>query len=422
MASAAVVPPPPPLSPPPAGRQVALVAVSQLAASGGNFVAALLAARRSDAVGFGSIGLLLAFYLTAVQLVRPFAGQVIQVNVGPRGFSANWAEARSLLRIAFWLAALGSMAFAPIAFGLFAGAGRHLLWVALAFVPFLVVHDTMRVWAIAVQRPHLAVVLDLGWLAVLCLGLGSLELFRVSSGAAVTVAWAGSGAVVAAIGWVGCCWGRPVARREARAAAVRFGRVYFLDAILGVASISGFVLLLPVVVSVEEIGRLRVLEMPFGVLAMASQGIALFLVPSTRRLLAEGWSKRAWSAVTATASGLAVASAAIAALVLAIPQNRWQAVFGANFRPQVALVVAIAVKFASFGLVLMGTIMAKSLGARRETLPLAAGGTAAAVTAALALSGFSLSLGYVALYLGLSLTSLVIVRRLWRRPFTAETV
>jgi hypothetical protein len=167
---------------------------------------------------------------------------------------------------------------------------------------------------------------------------------------------------------------------------------------------------------------LRALEIPFGLLATANQGAALFLQPTTRRLCTNGNERRAWKVVLWAAGTMVLAPVAIGIIILVVPAHDLQQVFGPSFRPNFNLVVAIILKYASFGPVMVMSIMARSLGARRETLPFAIGFTVLATILALVVATTSLAGAYLALYATLTLGSLEILRRLRGRAFSADTV
>jgi hypothetical protein len=404
-------------------REVALILVSQAFSSGGNFLAALVAARVSDPSEFGAVALTLAFYAVASQLVRPFAGSVMQIRVIHLG-KAEQRLARGLLVVALGASLLVTCAFLPIAWHLLAGPYRQTLLAVVLLVPLLVVYDSLRLWAISVRRPARALVMDSTWLALQILGFECLHLAGIRSGASVIAVWAIGGACVATAAWIGCsvaCSGH-AAFRVARTASWKLGRVYAFDAVLTAASNTGFILLLSSEIAVGAIGQLRALELPFGLLVTASQGASLFLQPTTRRLCVAGNVRRAWRVVLLGGVALVVASAAISAVVLIEPADTLRRIFGPSFRPHIGIVIAILIKYASFGPLLVMTTMTRSLGVRRVTLPFTIGFTIVATVLALGAASVSLTDAYIVLYVTLSLGSLEVVRRIRGTQYSAETV
>ena len=278
-----------------ARRQLGHVLASQALASGGNFLAALLAARVSDSAEFGRVSLFIAFYVISVQLVRPFTGNVLQVTAAEEGRETS---ARLLGTLA--ISSPGrSCSVSPSCRSpsrcstATTSPGSSPRWPRCHCSP-----STTR-FACGAWPPS-----NLG--APSCStasGSGcSWSPSRPSSfigdlsGAEVIFLWAVAGATVAA----GQCTAWVLAQRPgldlagAWADATRIGRVYLAEAVLAAASSSGFILLLALVVEVDDIGRLRLLEMPFGVAVAIGQGLALFLLPEARRVLVAGQIDRAW--------------------------------------------------------------------------------------------------------------------------------
>lgn len=398
--------------------------MSQALASGGNSLAVFAAARVSGPAELGSIALVVAFYAISVQLVRPLAGNVLQMSDLRSGSDRDRAFASGALLVAWVAACAGALAFLPVALALREEATSTAMAAVVGLVPFLVVHDTLRIWAISVQRASLAIVIDAAWLVLFGIVLLALTVRGTDTGSAIVVAWALSGAAVAVVAWavVGVSRRSGVAIAQAWAAARRNGSVYLADAVLAAVSLTGFVLLLPLVAPVRDIGHLRAIEVPFGAVAMLGQACTLYLLPATRRLLVAGRPSRAWLGVGLGAAALAGSSLGLGALLLVLPEGLLQDVFGPSFTPTLALVVTVTVKFASFGAVLVASTMARSLGARRETLPFAAAYTVVGAVVGLLLARLSLELGYAALYLVVGIGSLVLAGRLRRRPFTPGTV
>lgn len=406
-----------------AGGELATVLTSQAVSSGGNFLAALFAAHESGPGRYGPIALLFAFYAVAVQLTRPFAGNVIQIRVLTRA-APDQELARGALAVSFAVACAITALFIPVGFQVFDVVQRNQLLAAAALVPMLAVYDTARLWCISIQRPQRALAMDCAWLVVQVAGMLALHADGRHTGAAIVVVWAASGAVVSLTVWAGVMLVAParVAMRAAVSAARQIGRVYFIDAACSAVSNTGFVLLLSAVVPVAAIGRLQALEMPFGVLATAGQGLTLYLQPTTRRLVAAGHEERAWRALWLTLSAIVAGAVVLGVVLLTLSTHLLQQIFGPSFRPSTLLMAAIVAKYACFGPVAAQSTMTRSLGVRQRTLGFAVGLTFTCSAIGVVAGIWSLPLSYFLLYLGLAAGSLEIVRRVRHLRYSESTV
>jgi len=400
------------------------VLTSQALASGGNLLAVLAAARAGTAGEFGSVALLLAFYAVAASLVRPFCAHVLQITVLDARSERQRQQALGTLPLAFGLAAVLAIGFAPIGSRFFVAGTQGLLLIAVLLVPLLVVHDTLRVWAISVNRPNLAVALDGAWLVALVVGLAALRATHHWTPAAIGVVWATGGAAVAAVSWAATVVrGRRVGTiRSAAAEARRFGPLFAADSAMGAVVISGYPLVLTSVTSVEQIGRIRALEIPFGVLATIGQGFGLFLQPATRRLVRERRTDRAWQATVWGGSAMAAGALALGLACVVIPDDFLTDVFGPSFEVASPLLTAVVLKYAALGAVFVMATMVRSLGAERATLPHRLVLVLVALAVSLPLAGVDLAVGYGAMYAVLAVGCMVVIGRIRSHDFSPETV
>ncbi len=400
------------------------VLASPALACGGNLLAVLGAARVGTAGEFGSVALLMAFYAVAASLVRPFCAHVLQITVLDARSDRERGQALGTLPLAFGLASVLALGFVPIGSRFFVDGTRGLLVLAVLLVPMLVVHDTMRVWAISVNRPNLAVGLDAAWLAALVAGLVALRATGHWSSAAIAAVWAGGGAAVGVVSWAAIVGRlRHVGRiRSAASEARRYGPLFVADSAMGAVVINGYPLVLTSVISVDQIGRLRALEIPFGVLATIGQGFGLFLQPATRRLVRDDRADRAWQATVWGGSAIATGAVLVGLGCAVLPDRLLTEVFGPSFRVESSLLIAVVLKYAALGAVFVMATMVRSLGAERATLPHRVALVVLALVVSVPLAGVDLATGYGVLYALLAGGSLLVARRIRRHTFSPETV
>jgi O-antigen/teichoic acid export membrane protein len=173
-------------------RRLSTITIDQAISGASNILIAVLAARLLDTAHFGRFGLVLLLYGMVQSANRALIGGPLLVHP---------EEARQRTREVVDSGLVVGVVLAALVFtlGLAAsvwdpGLGRAVLVLA-AFTPFLVLQDLGRFLGFALQRPVLALRLDVAWLGLLFVGVGILVWQEVDSLPWFVVAWAASGAV-----------------------------------------------------------------------------------------------------------------------------------------------------------------------------------------------------------------------------------
>ena len=179
-----------------AGRRLSTITVDQVLAGAANILVALLAAHLLGTAGFGLFGLVFILFIVAQGASRALVGEAVLVHPeDARNRPGAPITARLLL---------GAVIGAVVAT---AGVGLRLAGVPLgtelillgAALPLLGLHDIGRYLAFAVQRPGLALVLDVAWLLLLLGGVAAIVALGARDLVWFIAVWLGSGCLAAGL-------------------------------------------------------------------------------------------------------------------------------------------------------------------------------------------------------------------------------
>jgi O-antigen/teichoic acid export membrane protein len=176
-------------------RRLSTITIDQAIAGGSNVLIAVLAARILDTALFGLFGLVLLLYGMVLAANRALVG-------GPLLVHPDEARERTREVIGSGIVVGFVLALVLLVLGLLAHLwdprlGQAVIVLAV-FMPWLILQDLGRFIGFALQRPALALRLDLAWLLLLLAGVAVLVVLEVESLSWFIATWAGSGAVAGA--------------------------------------------------------------------------------------------------------------------------------------------------------------------------------------------------------------------------------
>lgn len=238
-----------------------------------NLVITLAVARSGGAEALGRFAVAFAIYLVVLGGARSLISEPLLAQ--PRGDRDREAE-----RSAATLTLVYGMMAALVVCGLGLVLGRPEILVVAIALPVTLFQDVLRYQAFRRKQPHLAALLDGGWL------IGSLAawpvLIRVPSPAVALLCWAGAALVGTLAGWwflrPGLAAPRAALhwwRRDTRGLATPL----FLDSVLVAISTQAVVFVLAAGVGDDALGLLRAGQVYFQPLLLALVAFGMFLVP-----------------------------------------------------------------------------------------------------------------------------------------------
>ncbi len=311
-------------------RGAASVAISttvdQMLSSASNALMVFVLAQVSSAGQFGIIGLLITTVGVCMGFDRGALGTplLLTSNLTNREIVA---ESKYALTWSLYTGGVGGFLILPL------GAVFHQLWIGLAFaivLPVVLAQDVLRLTAIALGRPSLAVVADALWAAPM-LGIFVANLFGVRESAEFSIyLWAFSGLVSAGI----LAFRLRVAPhhsgildwwRNDWLARVRFGSVYAVGQI-GVVFVTLAVVTTVGSVAAAGIGGASKL---FGPIATLLAALPMVFVPHAVRTgnsVGDQW--RLVSRTSMATSGLTVVATGC---LMALPARVGAAILGASW-------------------------------------------------------------------------------------------
>jgi O-antigen/teichoic acid export membrane protein len=343
-------------------RRRALVMADQGASSLSNVVFSIFVARALPTEGFGAFGVAFLAFLLAQGVWRAVIGEPLLSRYSAVDAATRRALVPDLLGASLTVAivVLAAVAVAGLAVG--GPVGTALLGLACV-LPLVAVQDTWR-YVFIVDRPGAALMVDLVWLAAVCVVLPAAP---SDAGAAwFIVAWGLTGGVSALAGAV-AGWGslaRPHPTRwlsTNRDMASRFLGELVTGQAVGhlVLACTGALAGLGVVAAV------RAAQVVYGPLNTVHQGIYLALVPEGARTAGPAQLRR----LMVRATVVIVAVAALWMLVALLVPDAWgRALFGDTWAEASDVLLLMGLAVVAGSAITGGFAGVRALGAARESL------------------------------------------------------
>lgn len=317
-------------------------AVDQMLSSASNALMIFVLAQVSSAGEFGIIGLLIAVVGVCAGFDRGALGTplLLTSNLTNRQIVA---ESDHALTWSLYTGGVGGVLILTL------GAVFHQPWVGLAFaivLPVVLAQDVLRLTAIAMGRPSLAVVADALWAAPM-LGIFVANLFGVRESAEFSIyLWAFSGLVSAGI----LAFRLRVAPRGSRildwwrtdwAARLHFGSVY------AVSQTSVVIVTLVTVTTAGSVAAagIRGAATLFGPIATLLAAVPMVFVPHAVRTGNSVGDQ--WRLVSRTSVATSVLTVVATGCLMAVPARLGAAILGASWPETLSVLPYIGVSAAA---------------------------------------------------------------------------
>jgi O-antigen/teichoic acid export membrane protein len=320
-------------------RRLSVGVTDQLLSSGSNFVATIVAARYLDADGFGYFALAMLSYTLTLGAVRALCGEALLVRPGD-DFVHRRDRAGRATGAAVWVGVAASAIFAMASVLGDGEMARTFAVLALA-APGLVLQDTLRYVAFSRGEPKAALLSDAIWFIGMVVCFGAVIRWADPTAALMLAAFAIPGLVGGAVQAVR---DRIVPRLGAELSWILTNRDlsfrYALDYLsaAGAAQLASY--LLVAVAGAASLGAIRGAQTLFGPVNILYTGASIVLVPEGR--IAVHRSRGALTRMAVAASiALAVVSAGLLTIYLALSPSQGQLILGSTWDAAVSLVVPV---------------------------------------------------------------------------------
>lgn len=313
--------------------------VDQVLSSGTQLLLIVLVARESDPTTFGAASLALLIHGFLLGLVRAGVGEVVLLRCRADPAAARF-EARRGAFLALLAGVVVSLGLACASAVIGGQVGQFLLLMVLA-APLVYLQDVLRYVAYGVGRVQDAIVGDAAWLVVQVVVSVAVIAAGDATPTRLILAWvAGAGAGAVTLALPRRLWPRPVAVGQWWAQERGRASGFLADFLVASGMWQAAFLLLGVLMSLEELGALRVALVAVSPLANLLAGVRALTLAHLA-----GLRKHPARAIRRAAQiGLLLAAAAAvygAALVL-LP-NRWGSeLFGDTWAEAASLVGIVA--------------------------------------------------------------------------------
>jgi O-antigen/teichoic acid export membrane protein len=313
--------------------------IDQVLSSGTQLLLIVLVARQADPTTFGAVSVALLAHGFLLGVVRAAVGEVVLLRCRNDRSAARHEACRGLFLV---LVAGAAVALGLVSVGTVIGGqvGHYLLLMALA-APFVYGQDLLRYVAYGAGRVGQAVFIDAVWLLVQVAVSAALLAAGAATPTRLILAWvlgAGAGAVTLAL--PRRLWPRPTAVRrwwdEERARAGGF----LADFLVANGMWQGSFLLLGALMSLEELGALRVAIVSVSPLANLVAGVRTLGLAHLAGLRAHP--VRACRRAAQIGLGLAAAAAVYGVGLVLLPDRWGSQLFGDTWAEAVALVGIVA--------------------------------------------------------------------------------
>ncbi|HZM40387.1 MAG TPA: hypothetical protein VFB94_14790 [Acidimicrobiales bacterium] len=314
--------------------------VDQVLSSGTQLLLIVLVARQTDPTTFGAVSLALLTSSVLLGVVRAGVGEVtlLRCRASPSAASSEGRRGLFLALVAGTVATLGLAAASVVVGG---QVGQFLLVMALA--PLLVYsQDVLRYVAYGAGRVRDAIVGDATWLVVQVAVSGAVIATGNATPTRLVLAWiAGAGAGAIALALPRRLWPRPVAISRWWAEDGPRASGFLADFLVSSGLWQGAFLLLGLLMSLEELGALRVAIVsvsPLGNLLAGVRALSLAYLAGLR-----AHPVRARRRAMQIALALAAAAALYGAGLVLLPDAWGSQLFGETWTEAAALVGIVAV-------------------------------------------------------------------------------
>ena len=313
--------------------------VDQVLSSGTQLLLIVLVARQTDPTTFGAVSVALLAHGFLLGIVRAGVGEVVLLRCRDNP-AAAWPEAR---RGAF-LALLAGMV---VSFGLACASaviggqvGEYLLLMVLA-APLVYLQDVLRYVAYGVGRVQDAIVGDAVWLVVQVMVSAAVLAAGDATPTRLILAWvAGAGAGAIALALPHRLWPRAVAVRQWWAQERGRSSGFLADFLVASGMWQGAFLLLGVLMTLEELGALRVALVAVSPLANLLAGVRALTLAHLAGLRQHP--ARAIRRAAQIGLALAVAAAVYGAGLVLLPDRWGSELFGDTWAEAASLVGIVA--------------------------------------------------------------------------------
>ena len=313
--------------------------VDQVLSSGTQLLLIVLVARQADPTTFGAASLALLVHGFLLGLVRAGVGEVVLLRCRNNP-AAAWSEARRGAFLALLAGGVVSLGLVCVSALLGGQVGEYLLVMVLA-APLVYLQDVLRYVAYGVGRVQDAIVGDAVWLVVQVVVSAAVLVAGDATPTGLILAWvAGAGAGAVALALPHGLWPRPVAVRPWWAQERGRASGFLADFLVASGMWQGAFLLLGVIMTLEELGALRVALVAVSPLANLLAGVRALSLGHL-----SGLRKTPSRALRRAAQiGLALAAAAaVYGIGLVLLPDRWGSeLFGDTWAEAASLVGIVA--------------------------------------------------------------------------------
>jgi O-antigen/teichoic acid export membrane protein len=318
--------------------------VDQGCFSATNFGLTVVAARELGPEGVGAVYIGFTIYLVALGLLWALIADPLVVSSAALVLEKRQRATRAATTATLTLAAGSALVAATAGMLLPSGLGRGLVLFAPWIVPALL-RDLFRTALFRDQRGAVAACTAVAWVGVMIVTVTLTLVWDLRSDWAVVGSWGLGVTASAALGLASTrAWPeRPVAAwRWWHTRAWPLGRWLGAESVLTSAQTQVMTLLLAGVLGVAELGGLRAAQSLFALMTLVGPGLAIAMLPATRRSL-----ETSVPAALALATRMSVAALSFVVTYLAaIGGFRDQVmvlVFGKEFEAAADLVIPIGV-------------------------------------------------------------------------------
>jgi hypothetical protein len=313
--------------------------VDQVLSSGTQLLLIVLVARQADPTTFGAASLALLVHGFLLGLERAGIGEVTLLRCRNNP-AAAWPEARRGAFLALLAGGAVSLGLACVSALLGGQVGEYLVLMVLA-APLVYLQDVLRYVAYGVGRVQDAIVGDAVWLVVQVVVSAAVLIAGDATPTGLILAWvAGAGAGAVALALPHRLWPRPGAVRPWWAEEHGRASGFLADFLVASGMWQGAFLLLGVLMTLEELGALRVALVAVSPLANLLAGVRALSLGHL-----SGLRKQPSRALRRAAQiGLALgAAAAVYGTALVLLPDRWGSeLFGDTWAEAASLVGIVA--------------------------------------------------------------------------------
>lgn len=330
-----------------------------------NIALSIMVARNVSASAFGAFSVAFLVYGIAVAVVRPVAGQPLQIRhtgLSNEGFARQVSRAQGMTLLLGFAAA----GVSAVVGGVGSGLMREAMWALAVVIPLLVLQETCRLAFFAHERADRAALIDGIWVAAMIVALAAVLLSGRHSVGLLILAWGAAGGVSAVVGLAllhavprirqAWSWWRS----ERSIAGYLLG-----EYVLGLGAAQFGILLVGVLASQTAVGSLRAAQVLLGPLSIL--GVAAFnsVIPEVSR--SRGNSRREVTVGLVATAAMGLLTLSYASVLLLLPDRIGAELFGETWQGASAVLLAMCLSSLCSGMACGPAAVLYGLGQAKKT-------------------------------------------------------